>query len=322
MLRLLCLLAAVGSGGALLAKVYGVAEMRTVALLFAVPGAVGLGAVWIWARRSRRHELATALAIGLVAGLLGSIAYDLVRIPFLMAGYRVFAPISAFGLWLLDASFPSRWTETAGWAYHYLNGVTFAMVYALVAPVVRPGAHWLWAIAWAFALESIAVFSPFGRIFALRGNYPALGIAYFAHLAYGLPIGWMVQHWDQNREALEAMKPATCVALALLALTLLVRPLLGREEPGAPGGFRVDGSRLVPEWLRTHRGAALRLDNPGTSTVSVRVERLPTTLTVPAGQSVALPLDGPGIYQLYLETGRRTRSSFVMVEPVEQRPAW
>lgn len=98
--RAACLLACIPSGAALLAKVYGIASMRLVTFAAAAPCYVGLIGAWIWGRRSGRESVATALAIGFAGGLLGTVGYDLIRVPMHLAGQRVFAPSvpTGFGL--------------------------------------------------------------------------------------------------------------------------------------------------------------------------------------------------------------------------------
>src|SRR5512132_1905850 len=110
-LRVGCFLLCATSVGALLAKVYGVAPMHLAALVAALPATVALALIWVAASRAKRTDLADALAIGLVAGLAATLGYDIARVPFHLAGQRIFAPIAAFGVWVLDADRSSRFTE-------------------------------------------------------------------------------------------------------------------------------------------------------------------------------------------------------------------
>ncbi len=92
-LRLACFLAAGTSDAALLAKVYGIASMRTATLAAVVPCSLALFGVWAWGRRGPPGGIADRLAVGFVGGVLGTATYDLVRVPFHLAGQRIFAPI-------------------------------------------------------------------------------------------------------------------------------------------------------------------------------------------------------------------------------------
>ena len=318
-LRLFCFLACIPSGGALLAKVYGVSSMQTAALAVALPCSLALVGVLIWACQSGREPLSRALIIGFVGGLLGSIAYDLIRIPFHMAGQRIFIPISTFGVWLAEADSSSRVTEAIGWTYHYWNGVTFGIMYALF----MRHRHFGWAIVWAFLLETIAIFSPFGRIFSLSGNYYAIGIAYLGHVAYGLPLGWLVQNWDDAHNYLANQTVWLKWVIAIPLFATIIGPLISPERIRKDsrivnGEFQVEGDRLNPDLLRIERGGQVQVSNVGTESVWVRVKQVNVSIPVAAGQKKAVLFPRPGIYQLFVETNRQSRSSFVIVEPVEQ----
>ena len=317
-LRAACFFICIPSVGALLAKLYSIASMKAVALSVAVPASAGLVGILVWAKRSRRKQLADRLAIGVVGGLLATVAYDLIRIPFHMAGLRIFAPISAFGVWLADATCSSRFTEVIGWSYHYWNGITFGIMYALFAR----NRHWGWAIMWACLLETIAILSPFGRIFSLLGNYSAIGIAYLGHVAYGVPLGLMVYRWDATRDYLAGIPVLVKWILVLICCAAIVGPMVSpdwveRDSTAVSGEFRVEGHRLNPDWLRIHRGEEIRVYNPEPDSVSVVVKQHKEAMEIGSGQKEVLAFHKPGIYQVYVETGRRSRSSFVIVEPVE-----
>jgi len=314
--RFACFLAAGTSGFALLAKVYGVSSMRAATLALAVPCCIALVIAWIWATRTSRDELASMLSLGFIGGLLGTFAYDLVRIPFHLAGQRIFAPIAAYGVWINDANASSRFTDVVGWAYHFSNGITFGIMYALVLF----GRPWGWAIVWGLILETIALASPFARIFSIAGNYSAIGIAYSGHVAWGIPLGLVIQH-HREVEAFLARIPRALKWLSVaLSGAVLVSPIfiprnIERDQAVAPGEFLRDGDRLIPLWQRIQRGESTTIRNPDNDSIWVRARDGDVRIAPHASAVIDFP--NPGIYQLFVETHRRSRSSFVMVEPVE-----
>jgi len=316
-LRALCFLACVPSGGALLAKVYGVASLQWVTLVSFVPGIALMVTVWAFAP-PRWPRLGEDLTVGFWGGLLGTIAYDLFRLPFTLVGYRLFAQHGLYGIWVMDASHATPTTEAMGWLYHFSNGITFGIVYALV----MRGRHWGWAVVWALALESIAVFSPFGAIFGLRTNYPVLAMAYTAHVAYGVPLG-LVTRWPERFLAwLQGVPRLVWTLMAVVAAApfvgLFAADVMQEERP-APGQFEVHGASLTPGWLRIERGDSFRVSNPGDAGVAVAVQGAGRS-EIAAGQTVQITPSQPGIYQVYVVTEGRTRSSFLAVEPVEDAP--
>ncbi|MGH8976421.1 MAG: hypothetical protein ACRD0C_24800 [Acidimicrobiia bacterium] len=142
-LRATATLAGGGSVIALLAWVYEVASFQAAFLAVGVPCVAALAGLAVRARRS--PALADVLVAGAAGGFVGTLGYDLFRLPFVVAGLRVLAPIDSYGMLLLDASESSPWTETTGWGFHVLNGVGFGIAYAALARPRRR--HWSWAVA-------------------------------------------------------------------------------------------------------------------------------------------------------------------------------
>jgi len=256
-------------------------------------------------------EVARDLRRGIWGGLLGTLGYDLVRVPLHLAGFRVFAPIQAYGVWLLDADRSSAASELVGWLYHFSNGISFGIMYALW----MGRRHWAWALLWGVSLEAIVLSTPFARIFHMQGNVQAIAIAYAAHLAYGFPLGWVV-----------ARRPrVTAPALALAGLLAAAFVLAGvpgereREGRALPATLRVEGNRLNPTWLRLSGAGQVTVFNPGGQPVTLVDTAAQRQLVVAGGSRVGWEFSKPGIYQCYLKSGARSISSFVIVEPVEQK---
>ena len=259
-LRLAACVASAASMAALLAKLFGLVSMRSAGLGVALPCSLLLIGIWVWAQRCGKKNLATDLAIGFVAGALATIAYDLFRMPFQLTGQRIFTPISAFGMWLANAQRSSRITELVGWTYHYSNGITLGVMYALF----MRGRHWAWAVVWACGLETAAIISPFGTVFRLRGNFPGITIAYLGHVAYGVPLGWLVWKWRATRDWL-ATVPAPLWQLGALVVCAgadrsicLARRAAGERQSGRA---RISSRRdLAEPRLAPHRS---RRDDSG-----------------------------------------------------------
>lgn len=249
-----------GSIAALLADVFGIAPMWIVFWFASVPSMVALIAIASVGRVNA--ELRRRIRVGAVAGAVGTLGYDLVRIPFALAGQRVFAPIESYGILIADASASSGLTSTLGWLYHLSNGVTFGVAYAVVAA----RRHWAWGVVWGLLLESVAVFSPFAIRYGLAGQVVPIAIAYGAHLFYGYPLGRMVQRLDRVDAELRRLgRHAVAVTLVVAALAIVAwhRPWTStpaeREAallttPGAPATV-VDRDRFAPEWLRVTAGS-------------------------------------------------------------------
>src|SRR4051794_10559362 len=106
--------------GALLADLYGVAAMGTFFWRATVPSLVGL-AVLGTARVPALGEVPDRIRVGAIAGVAGIIGYDVVRIPFVIMGQRLLAPIDSYGLLLSGGSMATPWSNTLGWLFHLSN---------------------------------------------------------------------------------------------------------------------------------------------------------------------------------------------------------
>ena len=315
-------LACLPSASAVLTEVHGVASLRDVVWFLAVPGYVVLAATWLLTRNSERpwvRELADAIAIGAVGGLLATIAYDVVRIPFVIAGYRVYVPNSTYGLWILDSATSTRFSETVGWLYHFANGINFGIMYALF----MRGRHWSLAIVWACLLETIAIFSHYGIVYMLAGKPLVIAIAYFGHVAYGLPLGFMVQRWEASARYLRTLPTigrATAFILRVAAIvgSLTLPSQIATDARAQPSTFSVEEGRLVPDWLHLRKAGSIVLKNSCAAASLVVVDGRDQPLLA-ACEERRLDLAEQGIHQLYVRTGEfRSHSSFVLVDPVSE----
>lgn len=82
-------------------------------------------------RQSRSHAARIAVD-GLLAGFIATLAYDGVRLLLLWFGLiaHPFLSIEQYGLLIVGAGDP-RWATSAGWGFHFWNGATFGMFFAL-----------------------------------------------------------------------------------------------------------------------------------------------------------------------------------------------
>jgi hypothetical protein len=316
--RLLTVFLAGGSIAALLADLYGIAPMYRVFWYASVPAMALLAVIASLPRVD--PEVRARIRVGATAGVFGTIGYDIVRIPFAVAGQRVFAPIETYGILVADASASSGLTSALGWLYHLSNGVTFGVAYAAVAA----RRAWPWGVVWALILETVAVLSPFATRYGLSGQVGPIAIAYFAHLFYGYPVGRLVRDLDGTDAALRRVGRHS-VALTLGAAVAVIvgwhRPWhvspLEREAAELSRGTTpvtiVRTDRFQPEWLRTHAGGCVQVDNR-----SGRVYSTPYG-NVDAGTRSSLCFNRPGVYRIRLGT-RPYAGGFVYVDTSRPPP--
>jgi hypothetical protein len=108
----------------------------------------------------------------------------------------------------------------------------------------------------------------------------------------------------------------------IVMVVMIVAPGLSpataqRDAAAAPARFSVWGGGLNPDWVRINRGQALELSNNTPAEVTLRFPKLDKNVTLPPGKSASVEIPKTGIHQIYVVQQGRTRSSFLMVEPVE-----
>ncbi|MBI4227004.1 MAG: hypothetical protein HY600_01875, partial [Candidatus Omnitrophica bacterium] len=295
----------------LLGHLDGVWSMRRFALVVWLPISLGMLVVWFWARRADDADFLRRARTGLVGGWLGTIGYDLVRIPFHLAGHNPFPPIRAYGVWLSGVPFSTPWTDLAGFLYHISNGITFGWLYSFL--VLRR--HWGWGVLWGLALETIAVSTAFGEVFRIRAAYSALSLAYAAHLFYGFPLGQVCrtpERWGRPGWA------PRLVFFLLAAWFVAAWQPVGTQPPLRAGEMVIGPRALYPGWADRPLGSDWAISNRLSEPVTVKIRRPSRplteteTITLGPGQRRVLRLTERGVYQLGLPD-HPWRSVFISV---------
>jgi len=180
-------LAGLASGAALLVSILGRAPLSLAATFFLVPALVAFLALTVTVRREQQQLFLARLRVGALAGLLGTAAYDLLRGLSEAAGLATsatFQAIPAFGAGLTGRAPADPASLAAGWAFHFCNGVGFAIAYTMVCA----GRPWWWAVAYALLLEAMLVsLYPGWLAVPLSSEFVSVSVA--GHLAYGVVLG-------------------------------------------------------------------------------------------------------------------------------------
>ena len=185
-----------GSIWTLLGFLYGIAPMHVLNAVLLVPTMTAVSVAWLVAYRRGWTELHLALLVGFWGGVWGTLGYDLIRIPLHYLGLNPFAPIRSYGMFATGMAHSSLLSDWAGAAYHFSNGISFGWMYALL--MLRR--HWAWGVLWGLVLETLAFATVYGSAYGIRYDVVFLSIAYFAHIYYGLPLGWAVQNPERVRD--------------------------------------------------------------------------------------------------------------------------
>ena len=198
------------------------ATFRDVAI---IPSVIAIFAIGILSR-SKFPRLSNRLFKGMTAGAIASIALEAIRIPGYM--YAKWLPmdsmISLPGLFLtekitalsevkqtiMQSGVPMNLYHApldaflVGGLWHFWNGATFGIIYALIIGKGR----WWYGMIWATIIEIGMMIAPY--LIIMKGpfgiehmdGYNIFAITLIAHLMFGAVLGVLVQKWKKGSSSI------------------------------------------------------------------------------------------------------------------------
>src|SRR5262245_50027850 len=211
--RSIVFLLAAFSIACLLADFYGLCPMHVFTPFIFLPALVLLLAFAALDRFRGTRQLWRAVWIGLLAGLLAAVAYDVFRLPFVLARewgiesivppLQLFKVFPRFGAMVLGEPIEQPAYSTAaqviGWIYHFSNGATFGVMYLAIAGDGRRR-HWAWAVLFALALELGMLLTPYPGAFNIAVTTRFVFVTVAAHAVFGIGMGRSAR-WLATRPA-------------------------------------------------------------------------------------------------------------------------
>jgi hypothetical protein len=181
---------------ALIAHIVGLLDMAFFLAAIGLPSIVLLVAAAAYARIVDAGVFVHQLALGVAAGLVATLAYDVSRFLIQLTNvfdYNAFYAISVFGSWIANEPRSSAAALTAGWIYHFWNGVSFGVMFALTFG--RP--RWWWGVAYGLVMETLmlGIFPTFLDI-GDRAGFVAISLA--GHAVYGAVLGAACQRHGRD----------------------------------------------------------------------------------------------------------------------------
>jgi len=178
---------ALSSGIALVVAIVADLNLSLACSFILVPAFIAFLAVTVIVRRHEQTLFFVRLKAGLVAGVLGTIAYDGLRFAVENAGLssaNSFRAIRVFGMSLTAQSIDAPGAIAAGWTFHVVNGVGFAVAYVMV----MAGKRVYWGLLYAMALET-AMVTLYPGWLQMTPSAEFLTLSVLGHVAYGAVVG-------------------------------------------------------------------------------------------------------------------------------------
>jgi hypothetical protein len=192
-------LAGLATGAALL--VFFLAGVSLPVAVAAVALVVGAASAFVWRQldHAARRIVRRRAIVGLCAGAVATIAYDLTRAGLVATFHlpvRPFEAVPLFGQLLLGTSSPSIAGTLVGVAYHLANGSGFGLAFAMVAGERGP----LAGVMWGLVLEAVMLTFYPGWL-DIRAIQEFASVSALGHVAYGATLGWTTRRWLPRGQA-------------------------------------------------------------------------------------------------------------------------
>lgn len=178
----------------------GYAPLSTLGTHALVPAVVALVVVLTVALARHRSRLTNRILAGAGAGLIATVGLEVIRfISFRLGGMPGSMP-ELLGVLMLNRFMegPSLLSNVVGWAYHFWNGVSFGIVFAVLFGR-KPLA---WALVYAEFVGLGFLISPAVTAMGIGFmglNMPAMPITVvIAHTVYGVILGLLCRRWVQG----------------------------------------------------------------------------------------------------------------------------
>jgi hypothetical protein len=191
LVRGITVLCAGASLGALLAQVAGLIPMTLFIIVVATPAAVFVLGVGVIARRIDDRTFVHNLAVAAKAGVVATIAYDVVRFGVHatgLFGFDAFNSIRIFGSWITGQPSTTLPAQLAGWAFHVWNGLAFAFMFVLTFG--RP--KWWYGLIYGLVMEVIML-GIFPTFLPISDRPGFITISLIGHAAYGTTLGLIAE---------------------------------------------------------------------------------------------------------------------------------
>lgn len=175
------------TGAGLLGYLLAGLSLRAGVTLAAGMGLAAAAAVWRRTPARERPAIQRRAVVGLAAGALATLAYDLCRlitVTLLSLSFRPFDVFPIFGRLLIGKGVSETLAAVIGFLYHCGNGIGFGIAYMFLFRRVGVISGLLWA-----ALLEVMMISLYPSWLSIKALDELVGVSILGHFAYGFVLG-------------------------------------------------------------------------------------------------------------------------------------
>jgi len=178
----------------------GIADMNVMGLWLLLPAIAVLLITFLFAQARGYVRLVNRVLAGAVAGIVATMGLEVVRMYSFHHGGMPGDLPRLMGVLLTDQFMmgPSPFSDFLGYAYHYWNGASFGIIFA----VFLGRKTVFWGVAYGVIIGTVFLMSP--PVDALGIGFmgkemPTMPLTvYIAHLAYGGILSWLCHCWIRD----------------------------------------------------------------------------------------------------------------------------
>jgi hypothetical protein len=191
---LLALFLAGTSGLGVMAHAFGPVPMSFSAPFVVLPAGILLAGAILLKRGlpERLHAFSSALLRGALWGLVATLAYDAIRpglVELFGFHFNPYRAIYFFGELITDRPRTETVSWLSGWGYHFWNGISFGMIFA----ILRPKGGVVHGFLWAETLQVLMMIT-YPSFLQVRLDNPGfLATGLIGHGIWGIILGWGMQ---------------------------------------------------------------------------------------------------------------------------------
>jgi len=199
------------NGAALVVHIVRGIPLPPLVLGFWAAGLLAILWAFVNAQAWMRARLRRTFVLGVVAGILATLAYDAAKTLLSQLDPGPWNPFEAtrmFGVALLGESAPDAAVRAIGWLFHLSNGATFGMSFAFVFGRLA-ARNAIWAVilgaAWGVFLETFQLVLYPGWLGIGTGAMREFQqVSFLAHVVFGATLGLLVRRWRVGSVDLDA----------------------------------------------------------------------------------------------------------------------